>query len=82
MRKASFALHIRPLFTETDVAHMQKGGLDLSSYDDVKSHANSILTRLKGGPGISQMPPASTTGPWPDEWVALFQRWVSEGCAK
>ena len=80
MRATSYALHIRPMFTETDVAHMRGAGIDLASYDDVKTKAATILKRLKGGPGLRQMPPQTATGPWPDEWIALFERWTTEGC--
>jgi hypothetical protein len=79
MRALSYQLHVRPLFTATDVAHMQPHGLDLGSYDDVRANSAEILQRLVGGPGISLMPPVATTGPWPGEWIALFRRWIAEG---
>jgi len=80
MRATSYSLHIRPLFTAIDIEHMKAAGLDLSVHDDVRANADAILRRLKGGAGVRQMPPASTTGPWPEEWIALFERWTSEGC--
>jgi len=80
MRPTSYALHIRPLFTDTDVAHMRPGGIDLSAHADVKANSATILTRVGGGPGVGLMPPRSTTGPWPEEWIALFRRWIGEGC--
>jgi hypothetical protein len=62
-----------------DQQHMS-GAFDLFNYDDVVTHATDILNRLKavGGP---VMPP-KPEGPWPDEWIALFQRWVDEGCPR
>jgi hypothetical protein len=45
---------------------------DLWSYDDVRSNADAIATRLRAG----TMP---CDGPWPNERVALFDRWVADG---
>ena len=71
----SFATDIRPLFRDTpDVDSMQRMGLDLSSYDDVKQQAIGIHSRLEDG----SMP---CDGPWPDEQVSLFKRWMDEGMA-
>jgi hypothetical protein len=78
-RPVSFKLHIRPLFRDDpDVSHMTGFGIDLSSFDDVKSNSAEILTRLKKR-DRQMMPPATDDGPWPDEWIALFERWISEG---
>lgn len=71
----SFATDIRPLFRDSpDVTAMKKVGLDLSSYDEVKSQANGIHARLEEG----SMP---CDGPWPNEKVSLFKRWMDEGMA-
>ena len=45
---------------------------DLWSHDDVSTHADAILERLKAG----TMP---CDGAWPDEHVALFGRWIDAG---
>jgi len=45
---------------------------DLSSYGDVKEHADGILRRLSDG----TMP---CDGPWPPERVAIFRGWVENG---
>jgi hypothetical protein len=76
-RPTSYRLHIRPLFTPTDIDHMNRLGLDLASHDDVKNNSGAILDRLRdaGNP----MPPTADGGPWPDEWIALFERWIVEG---
>ncbi len=47
---------------------------DLWSVPDVRTHAQAILARLRAG----TMP---CDGAWPAEKVAIFERWVSEGCA-
>ena len=72
MADLSFAKDIRPLFTQTDVDHMAFM-MDLSSHDDVKQHADAILSVVKDG----SMPPA---GPrWTDEMCGKFEAWVKAG---
>lgn len=71
----SFAVDIRPLFRDTpDVKTMKGMGLDLSSYDDVKAKAQAIYPRLEDG----SMP---CDGPWPEDQVVRFRRWMDEGMA-
>ena len=69
--QTSFARHIRPLFRQRDQQAMSFA-FDLLSYDDVQQHATAILDRLRAG----SMP---CDGPWPDQQVDLFQRWLDEG---
>jgi len=69
----SFAKDIRPLFRdEPDVEAMKPFGMDLSAYDDVKTHAEAIYARLEDG----SMP---CDGEWPKEQVAKFKQWMQEG---
>ena len=69
----SFEHDIRPLFRDSpDVDSMQGYGLDLSSYQEVKTRASEIYERLKDG----SMP---CDEPWPEERLALFTNWVEEG---
>lgn len=68
---ASFEQDIKPLFREYDQAEME-WAFDLWSYDDVKDNADGILERLENG----DMP---CDGPWPEEQIERFRRWVSEG---
>ena len=71
----SFAIDIRPLFRDTpDVDGMKDYGLDLSSYEDVKAHAHAIYERLNAG----SMP---CDGPWFEEQVEVFRKWMEEGMA-
>jgi hypothetical protein len=77
-RPTSFALHIRPLFRDQDISHMDFV-FDLSAYADVRDNSQGILDRLRGQSG-DLMPPADDGGPWPDEWITLFERWMNEGC--
>ena len=71
----SFASDIRPLFRDTlDVESMKDMGLDLSSYENVKAKAEGIYSRLED----RSMP---CDGPWPQDQVAKFKRWMDEGMA-
>ena len=45
---------------------------DLWSHDDVAANSDAILGRLRDG----SMP---CDGAWPEEQVALFQRWIEAG---
>ncbi len=67
----TFTADIKPLFRANDRAAMMRA-FDLWSYDDVRSNADAIATRLRAG----TMP---CDGPWPNERVALFDRWVADG---
>jgi CDGSH-type Zn-finger protein/truncated hemoglobin YjbI len=67
----SFEQHIKPLFRERDRTSM-RFAFDLWSYDDVSANAEAILDRVKAG----TMP---CDGAWPDEWVAVFERWTRSG---
>ena len=69
----TFVPDIKPLFRPRDIGAMRNfGGFDLSKYQDVVTHADGILTRLKAG----DMP---CDGAWPPERVALFAQWISDG---
>jgi hypothetical protein len=71
----SFAKDIRPLFRDSpDVDTMKAYGLDLSSYEEVKSQASEIYERLED----ETMP---CDEPWPKERLDLFKRWMEEGLA-
>ena len=71
----SFAADIRKLFRDTpDVDTMKGLCLDLSAYEDVKASAEAIYGTVKDG----SMP---CDGPWPEEQVAMFKRWMDEGMA-
>jgi hypothetical protein len=71
--EVGFARDIRPLFTERDVSSMSSH-FDLSSYDDVRAHAEPIYARLADG----SMP---CYGAWPGEKVQLFRSWIDSGFA-
>lgn len=73
----SFTRDIRPMFTDTDVAHMQPFGMDLSSKDDVEAHADAIYIAVSGG----TMPPeGSGEQQWTQAMCARFKEWQTQGC--
>lgn len=69
----SFEEDIDPLFREKDIEEMKDvAGFDLSDYDDVRENAEPIYVRLDDG----TMP---CDGPWPEEDVETFRRWIDQG---
>ena len=73
MRALSFAADIRPLFRSHDIHSMKEyKGIDLSSYEDVKKHAQAIYGRLSA----KNMP---CDGPWSDNQVQKFKAWMEGG---
>lgn len=74
-RTPFFELHIRPLVRVLDREHMVAAvGLDLWDYEQVCARADAILARVQ-----ADMPPVAYGGPWPQEWIELFQRWKDAG---
>jgi hypothetical protein len=70
----SFNKDIKPLFRELDRESM-KSHFDLWSYDDVRRHADSILSRVSAG----TMP---CDGRWSDAQVAIFRSWAESDKAE
>ena len=73
-RPVSFKFHIQVLFTEPQRQCMIDA-FDLAKYEDVKQYADDIYQRVE-----DKSMPADDSRPWPDEWIALFKRWIDEGC--
>ena len=73
-RPVSFELHIKPLFSDAQRDCMLDS-FDLRKNEDVKSWSVRIGNVL-----ADKTMPADETNPWPDEWIALFKRWIAEGC--
>ena len=74
MAEPSFERDIRPLFREKDVRSMS-GHFDLSSYEEVRDHAEAIRARLADG----SMPCDVT---WPAENVERFGQWMDAGLSR
>jgi hypothetical protein len=73
----SFVKDIRPMFTDMDVDHMKRAGLDLSDHDSVTAHADAIYATVSMG----TMPPASSGETrWSAEMCARFKSWQTQGC--
>lgn len=89
-RTLRFELHIRPLFSAMDRAHMMPffDLWDTSTFysDDGKPKLNliqNIYKHIAPQSGLPpSMPPQHHGGPWPDEWQKLYKRWMDEGCQK
>jgi hypothetical protein len=71
MSDPSFERDILPLFRAEDIEVMSFA-FDLSSYADVREHAEEIHSRLADG----TMP---CDGPWPEENVARLRAWIDAG---
>ena len=70
-KEPGFAAHIQGLFRQRDQQSMSFA-FDLWSYEDVRTHAQDILHRLRDG----SMP---CDGAWPADKVKLFHRWAESG---
>ena len=82
-RPPVFELHIRPMFRLLDREHMLtlvEPGFDLWELERVWEMRNDILLRLRGE-GSQNMPGLQLGGPWPAEWIALFERWTQNPTA-
>jgi len=67
----TFETDIKPLFRASDRDAMI-AAFDLWSFDDVKANADAIVRVLRAG-----SMPCDTE--WPDEQVAVLQRWIDGG---
>jgi hypothetical protein len=82
-RPPVFELHIRPMFRLLEREHMLtwvEPGFDLWELERVWEMRNDILVRLRGEGG-QNMPGLQVGGPWPAEWIALFERWTQNPTA-
>ena len=53
-------------------------GIDLWDLGAVWAKRNLILEHLRAE-GLQNMPGVAVGGPWPAEWVTLFERWAATG---
>ena len=70
-------IHILPMFRLIDHDHMTSF-FDLFDYDAVVENKDDISDALTS----KAMPPLATGGPWPEEWIALYGRWVALNCPR
>lgn len=78
--------HIRPMFRPIDQDNMANRiratrRFDLWNYEQVTARTAKIIDWITGEPSHC-MPPTYAGGPWPEEWIALFIRWVEKGCPR
>jgi hypothetical protein len=71
MSQVSFERDIRPLFRDEDVDSMLFA-FDLSSWGEVREHAEEIHARLVEG----TMP---CDAPWPEQDIERFREWIDAG---
>jgi hypothetical protein len=72
----SYAVDIKPLFSQSQRDCMlQRRKWDLFDYDAVKKKARAIYVAVQDG----SMPQPPETR-WPEDRVALFKKWMDEGC--
>jgi hypothetical protein len=78
-KPTSFKEDILPLFTERDIRAMSKA-FNLASYDDVKKYATAIYDRIRGiGGAVMPPPPPRGEGPWSQDRIDLFAKWIADG---
>ena len=72
----SFAQDILPLFTQTDIEHMQGMGVSLNELQlhELPDNANAVYQQVS----TQQMPPPPE-GPWSAANVSLFKAWMDGG---
>lgn len=79
MADVSFEKDILPLFTETDIDHMNDRGVMLADYEYMKNPENAaaVLGTVEDG----SMPPTwgGGGGPWSEDKVALLKSWIDGG---
>jgi hypothetical protein len=74
----SFAKDIRPLFTDTDIAHMKNYSVVLDDFGYMRdqAHAQKVLDALSTG----AMPPSSSgEPPWSPDTVQILRDWIAGG---
>lgn len=89
-RSLYFQLHIRPMFRASDRDNMLSR-FDLWDegyfYSDAGEPHMIFIQRLfnrldRSITDHDLMPPRSHSGPWPKEWLDIYQRWMDEGCRR
>ena len=77
-RAPVFELHIRPMIRLLDREHMSKWvkAFDLWDLSAVWENRLGILAKVRD---VQDMPGTRYGGPWPQEWIRLFERWVATG---
>ena len=67
--------HIRHFFADIDLLHMNRRGLDLSTYENLKAHSVDVYFQTR--PPDANMPPASDRK-WSLERWKSFENWIND----
>ena len=70
--------HIRSFFEDRDIDHMRTRGIDLATYEGVKSNAQRVYFMTSDG----TMPPPSDRRPWSEARGQTFYNWLKNGCPR
>ena len=87
-REPRFELHIRPMFRMIDRDHMAFAFdlHDSATYykptGEPKIEFAKEVAKYLTGESTPQMPTLASGGPWPQEWIDLFQRWIDADCPR
>jgi hypothetical protein len=75
----SFEQDILPLFTQTDIEHMQRMGVELNDYSYMRAPDNAM--KVYDQLSSKKMPPSvgGGAGPWSDTNINLFKSWIDGG---
>jgi hypothetical protein len=76
MKGPSFANDIAPMLFK--YRGQMAWRLDLANYDDVKANASIIFGAISYGPGQSPFMPPAPFPPFPQDFVTLFQDWMTD----
>jgi len=84
-RRVYFETHIRPMFRAIDREHMDFR-MNLWEYlgppSSTRLEYEKIHNRLNSSASDTVMPPPEAGGPWPTEWIDLFNRWFADGAPR
>ena len=73
---------IQKLFTEMDITHMKKKGVDLSSYDYVANPANNYRNAQDIYQAVSSGYMPRNEPRWLQDKCDTFGCWIQQGCKR
>lgn len=76
VRTPTYLEHVRYFFDPVDLDHMQRKGMDLSTYEGLKTHAMQVLFQTE--PPNANMPPDKERR-WSKQRWETFKNWITTG---